>query len=420
LGTVNLEFRHTSLNDVDEGWGQFDYIVCHDVFSWVAPEVRRNITQIVAQNLAPQGVAYISYDALPGWHLHEVAREMMRHHARHLDEPRQRIEQARAMLSMAAQVQDQDAGVYASLIRDEYCALSAVPDQQLYHLISETHHRAFYFHEFLDEVHGANLQWLGDAGLERTMPGLPEAAQTFLDPLPRLERPQYVDFLSNCTFRRALLCRNDLPLCRPSEQVFRRLWIGLSHTARVEPGDASGAMCLSMDDRGALRSAEPAISEALRHLDRVRPELVPFSRLFGSDDRLPLDFMIRAWEAGAIDGVLTPFTVTNQIGEFPVVSSLVRLQVETGGPVTNQKSEPVHLTALMRFFAGRLNGTHDRAALADALTREIESKRLRIDLRFTVLHDTTDPSELADHCLRYFRDHALLIDPITHIGSARE
>ncbi len=79
LGIANLDLRHADLCDVDDGWGQFDYIVCHDVFSWVAPAVRRKILETLARNLAAQGVGYLSHDALPGWRLHEVAREMMRH-----------------------------------------------------------------------------------------------------------------------------------------------------------------------------------------------------------------------------------------------------------------------------------------------------------------------------------------------------
>ena len=55
------------------------------------------------------------------------------------------------MLAMAAEVQDQNPGTYASLIRDEYCLMSAIPDEQLYHLVSEEHHQPFYFHEFLEQ-----------------------------------------------------------------------------------------------------------------------------------------------------------------------------------------------------------------------------------------------------------------------------
>ena len=53
LGVTNVELRHADICDVDDGWGWFDYILCHDVFSWVAADVRQKILAIPSRNLAP-------------------------------------------------------------------------------------------------------------------------------------------------------------------------------------------------------------------------------------------------------------------------------------------------------------------------------------------------------------------------------
>jgi SAM-dependent methyltransferase len=408
LGIANIELRHADLADVDEGWGEFDYILCHDVFSWVAPEVRHKILEIQARNLAPHGIGYVSYDALPGWRLHGVAREMMRYHTRHLEGFRETVEQARAMIAMAAEVQDQNPGTYASLIRDEYCLLSGIPDDQLYHLVSEEHHQPLYFHEFLEKVNGATLQWLANAGLER--PWLSEVAPAFLRQASAHEQQQYLDFFNNCTFRRALVCRGDVQLCRrPDEQVLRRLWIGLTSAATVESASASGEMRLRAEGR-EVRTSDPTTSEALRRLDDARPELVSCVELFGSQAALPVDFLMDAMGSGAIDGVLTPFNLTNEIGAFPTTSPLVRLQALQGGLVTNQKSEPVRLSGLMRHVAQRLDGEHDRSALAEDIARQLHSNAVKMDSELVLLLDTAaNPSDLTEACVRYFRDHALLI-----------
>src|SRR5687767_7970953 len=34
LGLTNIALRHASILDVDETWGQFNYIICHGVYSW--------------------------------------------------------------------------------------------------------------------------------------------------------------------------------------------------------------------------------------------------------------------------------------------------------------------------------------------------------------------------------------------------
>lgn len=406
LAIGNVDFRHASLADVDEGWGEFDYVLCHDVFSWVAPELRCKILEIMSRNLAPQGVGYLSHDALPGWHLHEVAREMMRYHTRHLAEQRATIDQARALLSLAAEVQDQRNGTYAALIRDEYCLLSTIPDAELYHLLSEPHHRSFHFHEFIDELQGAALQWIADAGPGMCESWFPEAAQTLLRQAPTLERQQYVDFLANCTFRRALVCRADVQLHPKAEpQVLRRLWIGLTAGARVEPGVDGGGTRLRTD-RGDLVASDPVVGAALCRLNDARPELTSCSGLFPSEP--PVDFLMDALRCGAIDCVLTPFTLTNRIDERPMVSPLVRLQAREGEFVTSQKTETVRLSALSRFVAQRLDGTRDRRDLAEEIERVIESGGLEVDIALAVL--SGKPGELTEECLRFVRDHALLVD----------
>lgn len=45
----------------------FDIIALHGVYSWVSPEIRRQILSFIRQKLRPGGIVYISYNAMPGW-----------------------------------------------------------------------------------------------------------------------------------------------------------------------------------------------------------------------------------------------------------------------------------------------------------------------------------------------------------------
>jgi methyltransferase-like protein len=120
-----------------------------------------------------------------------------------------------------------------------------------------------------------------------------------------------------------------------------------------------------------------------------------------------------AMGSGAIDGVLTPFNFTNRIGECPTASPLVRLQARQGSLVTNQKSETVHLSGLMRYVAERLDGGRDRHALAEGIARQLQSNAVKMDRELVLLDTAANPSDLTDACVRYFRDHALLISGIS-------
>ena len=46
---------------------QFDYIVAHGVYSWIGLEAQRAMRQFIDRRLKPGGLAYLSYNAMPGW-----------------------------------------------------------------------------------------------------------------------------------------------------------------------------------------------------------------------------------------------------------------------------------------------------------------------------------------------------------------
>jgi hypothetical protein len=393
LGLTNLDLRHADLCGVDDAWGRFDYIVCHDVFSWVDPGVRQKILAILRHNLAPHGVAYLFYDALPGWGLHGIARDLMRHHCRAIADPQQAVEQARSILSMAAAVQDQNQGPYAALMRDAYFVFSAMRDDQLYHLAFSEHHQPFYFHEFIDLIGEAGLQFIADSDLRRmAAPREPAAVRGFIEQLPRLERQQYLDFLNNCSSRSALLCHREVQLrgC-PDDGVLRDCWISLAAAVR-ETLSAPGAL----------------IQEALSRLEERRPEFVAFGELAESGAP-PTDFFMDAYTAGTIDVALSPPCISSRISDRPTVSPLVRLQAREGPAVTNQKCEPVWLTDLARHVATLLDGAHSRRAVNESVDSEIRSGRIAADWTLRLNDDGVDANRITGDILEYFRDHALLV-----------
>ena len=54
---------------LDELTGQARYVIIHGLISWVPERVRRSAFETASRLLAPGGIAYVSYNALPGWNL---------------------------------------------------------------------------------------------------------------------------------------------------------------------------------------------------------------------------------------------------------------------------------------------------------------------------------------------------------------
>ena len=78
LGLGNLELLAGDIARMDlAALGQFDFVIAHGVYSWVPAEVQDALLSAFRRVLAPEGVAYMSYNVYPGWKSKEIARDAM-------------------------------------------------------------------------------------------------------------------------------------------------------------------------------------------------------------------------------------------------------------------------------------------------------------------------------------------------------
>ena len=161
LGLSNVTLRQLDLMEAGR-LGEFDYIIAHGVYSWVPREVREGLLRLCRASLAPQGVAYVSYNAYPGFHRREMFREMMLYHVRGIEDPEGRVRQARELIESLAKCQP--AGKPARALFDEELRhLSESEEWFLYHDdLAPTNH-ALYFHEFVADARRHELQYLAEA-----------------------------------------------------------------------------------------------------------------------------------------------------------------------------------------------------------------------------------------------------------------
>ena len=208
LGLRNVELRAMSIADVDDRLGRFDYIVCHGVFSWVPAHIRDKILAIFAENLAPEGIAYVSYNTFPGWHARGLARDLMAFHVRNTVGPRDSVPEARAFLSDLVETLLDQSTAYAAILRAEGDFLDGVDDTYLYHEHLEETNNPVYFHQFMAFAKAKGLAFLAEAKTPGLINHLPQEARERIERWGKDEvaREQYVDFVTNRTFRRTYLC----------------------------------------------------------------------------------------------------------------------------------------------------------------------------------------------------------------------
>ena len=59
----------------------FDFITLHGIYSWISPENRAHIVEFIRRKLAPGGLLYISYNALPAWSAQMPLQRLLIDHA---------------------------------------------------------------------------------------------------------------------------------------------------------------------------------------------------------------------------------------------------------------------------------------------------------------------------------------------------
>src|SRR6185295_3704703 len=101
LGLRNLTLLAKDILTVTPEFGEFDYIIAHGVYAWVPPPVQNKLLAVCRANLAPNGVAFVSYNSYPGSRLKEIAREMFQYFVRPLDTSDRARDRVRQLLNTA-------------------------------------------------------------------------------------------------------------------------------------------------------------------------------------------------------------------------------------------------------------------------------------------------------------------------------
>ena len=105
-------------------------------------------------DLAPHGVAFVSYNTYPGWRMRSMLRDAMIYHANQFADPAQRVQQARALLDFLAQNVPVENNPYGILLKNELSDLSKRGDWYIAHEHLEGVNEPVYFHEFAERASG--------------------------------------------------------------------------------------------------------------------------------------------------------------------------------------------------------------------------------------------------------------------------
>src|SRR5262245_5129037 len=113
LGLGNIELRQQGIQDLGPDLGPFDYILAHGGYSWIPAEVQDNLLRRCAEALTPNGLAYISYNTYPGWHMRTMIRDMMLYHTRAIAESQDRVQASRSLMQTLTRLLAESEDLYS-------------------------------------------------------------------------------------------------------------------------------------------------------------------------------------------------------------------------------------------------------------------------------------------------------------------
>ncbi|MFC1705238.1 methyltransferase regulatory domain-containing protein [Planctomycetota bacterium] len=394
----NVALQHRDLCDLDPGFGIFDYIIAHGVYSWIPPAVQEKLLRICKENLAQSGIAYVSYNTYPGWCARGILRDYLLRNTSGADTPQERTRKARASLEAlgARLAADRSVspieGAYRQLLLGAIEPVRKAPSGYLFHEYLEEWNEPLYFEQFVERAEAVGLAYVADANL-KTMPHelAPALACDAEVAGPKwLAAEQLRDIAVNRGFRETLLGHADVVARRPvSPRGLKDLLVAseLPVQAEVVTGRASarGAAVVRVPGPG-LGVARPALGDtACAHLANIWPRNVGFDALLAEAGGREADAprlaatLLRGAALGVIELRTLAFPGVAEVTECPQASPVSRLHAERKEAITNLRHASLELPeGLERRALALLDGTRDTKALALAL--ECQEDRLAATL----------------------------------------
>ena len=402
LGLPNVTLVEEDLTALSPVHGNFDYIIAHGVYSWVPAGVRDGLFAMAAQRLAPNGVMFVSFNALPGSRARQAAWEMLHFHVDRIADPHARLDEARRFARMLAGGAE-NAHASDEGVRAELRAIGERSDSELCHDDLAIPNDPVYVGEFIAHAGRFGLRYLAEAELH-TMSGagISAEARAFLSAQSPAEREQYLDFVRMRRFRQSLLVRADAARDAASHLVR----VGAMHAA-ADPSllraAAEGKVAQIARDLDPAAGGGGPVRKLLEALVAQSPATLPVADLQARTDAdgqgPPLAATLTdAFVSGIVTLHVHPPRPAREAGLFPVASPLVRHEARTRDAVTSLLHTRIALPdANARQLLALLDGTRDRAALAAAMT----GPALR--------NDRKEAERFVAHALPQFARLALLV-----------
>lgn len=376
-GLDNARVEKADIVEIAESLeGSFDYIVAHGLYAWVPPIVQRATLRLIGRLLSENGVAFISYNAMPGGHIRMLLRDMMLHHTTGIDDPLERARAGHNYLVAFAERTPEDTPLRLGL-RSQAALASRKPEAALAHDEGGATFDPQYLTTIVAAAQSHNLAYLNDAQRSLLQDGFVEADEPEIAEDELLRRIQGHDHERTCFFRESLFIRGSaIPQRRIDAANVAKLWLAFR-------GTRSGRHVLEID-KNQFEIGDDHLCELLEHASSIYPRRIALASAALQEDQL--EALLRVFDREGIElhaeqcpGDIRP--------DRTFANALARAQITRGDdsvcrfdhrPVTIAEPGP-------RAFLSLLDGTRDHADLAEAWAATPYHDEISVDQAITML-----------------------------------
>lgn len=435
LGLKNVELKHMSIADITPELGLFDYIICHGVYSWIPKEVQDAILRVCNENLVKNGVAYVSYNVYPGWKTHEIARDAMLFHTRNISNPTEQVAHGRGMIQYMHEM-SAEGSMFRQIMNHESALIQNAAPYYISHEFFETHNAPCYFNEFNSHAEAHGLTYLGDTYIgsmfvetlgdehRQRLISVSEGQQVVLE--------QYLDFISNRTFRQTLLVKKEMgqSIKRTINKEYLKKLSYQCQANRIEntpdlPATAHKyetpqkrhAIVYSATQKSALQILSAHYPNPLSY-DTLKSEIKAQTKNDFIEDEL-LNMLERLLIVAFISPLNSTFS-TQYIGlsaptpTHPSIDQKVRQHALATGHLTSHMHLHTPLNPVLNLLLPLLDGKHNIDQLIDALATAAQSNQINFQ-RQSTQEIITDPSEIQKEARSHTQNHIELLKNLGYL-----
>ncbi len=350
-GLANVDVVAGDLLDWSEtASGSYDYVIAHGLYAWVPETVQAAMWRLIDRVLSPEGIAFVSYNALPGGYLRMAVRDMICHAAQGLTGDA-RIAKAREVLRSFSAPREGDRMVQQAL-RKVAEPMLAKNDGSLFHDELGEHYAPQSLTGVAAAAASHNLAFLNDSTPRMVDDGLPGEAWGDAEVVAAA---QASDYEAVAFFHQSLFVR---PGRNPSRALDPAAFGQLFASARLERTGASEFA----HQEGPFEITDTGLADFLEALGNAWPQRLPLAQFVASPEHA--EALLDLYRSAILSFHALPFPGTVEPGERPEASPLLRAQVKLEMPILfSLDLKVVTMQKGPRHFLSLLDGTRDRAAL---------------------------------------------------------